>query len=57
MNNLIISEDKINYLVQLINYTFGLLDSETDNEFNQETDWAEELNKFNELCEEIYNLE
>lgn len=57
LNNLIFSEDKIVQLVELINYTLGLLDCENVDLNNQQIDWAKELDKFNELCEEIYNLE
>jgi molecular chaperone DnaK len=51
VNNIIISEDKLEVLINLIDETLNILDINDD-----DINWEQTLNNFNETCENIYNI-
>jgi molecular chaperone DnaK len=51
LNNLSLPEDKLKYLINLIDETINLFEIN-----NNEIDWEELLNNFNKNCEDLYNL-
>lgn len=51
LNNINVTEDKLTFLINLIEETLNVLDSEDD-----DIDWEQTLINFNQNCEEIYNI-
>ena len=51
LNNIIVSQDKLEFLINLIDETLNILDSNDD-----DIDWEQTLNNFNVTCENIYNI-
>lgn len=51
LNNIVVSEDKLEYLINLIDETLNVLESD-----DTDIDWEQTLHNFNQNCEEIYNI-